>query len=162
MDPVTGTPRFKYGGDYSELGKYDRTDDFMLFEVDSDFGRQFVADFKQEAHDNGETIHYLGEGPEGSMYGFMRNGAPPPPSTTSADPQGDRGYYAMKAREFAEEEAVIVPGAECTLTNLSDPRYRDLACCVLAWDSGKRRFAVRVRDRQVSILVRPDALTLKR
>ena len=56
------------------------TDDFMPFESDSKFGRQFVSNFKDEARENGETIHYLGDGPEGSMYGFTRGWAPPPPS----------------------------------------------------------------------------------
>ena len=58
MDPVTSTPRFEYSGDYSEFAKYHRTDDFMLFEPDSPFGRQVVANLQQEAHENGETIHY--------------------------------------------------------------------------------------------------------
>lgn len=96
-DPVLGVAQFVYQGNYSEFEKYDRTDDFMLFQPDSDFARQYVSNFKAVAEENGETIHYLGQGPEGSMYGFMRAGRPPPAPTTGSVVQ-DKNYYRMKAR----------------------------------------------------------------
>lgn len=174
MDPVTSTPRFAYDGDYSEFDQYDRTDDFMLFEPDSDFGRQFVADFKNQARENGETIYYLGDGPEGAMYGFMKDGAPPPPPTSNGKDGGD-DYYAMKAQEYAREVAatkaqerarqeagIIAPGTDCILSNVHDVRFTGLPCSVLFWNAAKSRYAVKVHvegSESVSILVRPDALT---
>lgn len=81
MDPITSVPRFCYTGDYSEFHRYDRLDAFMVLEPESVFGQNYIAYFKRQASENGETIYYLGDGPEGSMYGFMKNGAPPPEST---------------------------------------------------------------------------------
>ena len=78
--------------------------DFMLFEPNSSFGTAFIATFKQKALENGETIHYLGEGPEGSMYGFMCDAKPPPPTTARQDDDDDDdGVLCAKGARVCKE-----------------------------------------------------------
>ena len=163
-DPITGVPMFAYQGDYSEFAQYDRTDDFMLLQPSSSFGKEIIANFKAQARANGEVIHYLGQGPEGAMYGFTNKNRPAPtPSNVSADTNAD--YYAYKAasaHDDAKRDYVIPANTPCVLSGVKDQRYKDRMCTVSEWISKKQRYVVTV-DRVApnvprTIMVTRDAL----
>lgn len=136
---------------------YDRTDDFMLFDAESPFGVQFITDFKNNAAENGETIYYLGDGPEGSMYGFVKNEKARPKSTVAPENHMNASdYYARKAKEYANDCSIDV-GSECIL-DVKDSRFNRLSCSVISWIPQKERFEVKVHTHEISILVRPQSL----
>ena len=165
MDPVTGTLKFAYEGDYSEMCKYDRTDDMMIFQPESFFAQGIAQSVREDAAANGEDVYYLGEGPEGSMYGFMKKGKTPPLSSAFKEPSetsgADSGYYKYKAKEATQAEKQLPAGTMCILTNVKSSAYKDRMCYIRGWNKSTQRYHVEVQmsgSELKSIMVCPEAL----